>query len=184
MIDKISHFCADFSQNFESVCEHTVEKFCEKDAKKGNFSNRMGFRKKSKLKISCYNQQRDLKISSVWVKKTVRRALEFHGVKTEEIAIHLITDRAMRKMHDRFFQDPSPTDCISFPYDETFLGEVFVCPKIALEYVALNGGDPYNEVMLYIVHGILHLIGYDDIEKQDRSIMRAKEKELMGYLAT
>ena len=47
MVDKIRHFSADLLQDFESMCGHMVEKFCDKDAKKGNFSDKMGFRNKS-----------------------------------------------------------------------------------------------------------------------------------------
>ena len=46
---KICHFCPGFLQNFESMCEHMVEKFCRKDAKKGDFSDQMEFRKKSNM---------------------------------------------------------------------------------------------------------------------------------------
>ncbi len=140
----------------------------------------------SPMKISVYNRQKDLKVSAVAIKNTVRHALEFHKTPCDEIAVHLITDRAMRKMHADFFDDPTPTDCISFPYDKDsssgyfFLGEVFICPKTAFHYIAEQGsGDPYNEVTLYLIHGILHLLGYDDMNTKDRKIMRSKEKELM-----
>lgn len=94
-------------------------------------------------------------------------------------------------MHKDFFQDSSPTDCISFPYDDSaeeddqsycFLGEVFVCPATAIEYVEKKGINVYEEVMLYIVHGLLHLLGFDDLEKSDRRKMRYQEKRAMEYL--
>lgn len=141
------------------------------------------------MKVSVYNRQKDLKLSAVAIKKTVKHALEFHKINCDELAIHLITDRAMRKLHADFFDDPTPTDCITFPYDKDgssgyfFLGEVFICPKTAFHYIAEQGsGDTYNEVTLYLVHGILHLLGYDDMNSSDRKIMRSKEKELMSFL--
>lgn len=141
------------------------------------------------MKVSVYNRQKDLKLSAAAIKNTVKHALEFHEIPCDEIAIHLITDRAMRKMHEEFFDDPTPTDCISFPYDKDgssgyfFLGEVFICPKTAFHYIAEKGsGDIYAEVTLYLVHGILHLLGYDDMNSKDRKVMRSKEKELMDYL--
>jgi probable rRNA maturation factor len=141
------------------------------------------------MKISVYNRQKDLKVSAVAVKKTVKQALEFHQINCDEIAIHLITDRAMRKLHEDFFNDPTPTDCISFPYDKDgssgyfFLGEVFICPKTAFQYIAKKGsGDLYSEITLYLIHGILHLLGYDDINSNDLKVMRSKERELMSFL--
>lgn len=141
------------------------------------------------MKVSVYNCQKDLKVSALSIKNTVKHALEFHQIHCDEIAVHLITDRAMRKLHQEFFNDPTPTDCISFPYEKEdnsgyfFLGEVFICPKTAFHYVAEQGsGDIYGEVTLYCVHGILHLLGYDDMNSSDRKVMRAKEKELMDFL--
>lgn len=139
------------------------------------------------MKISVYNTQKDLKVSSRSVKKTVQLALDFHKIDCDEIAIHFITNRKMCALHRDFFNDPEPTDCITFPYQKDhlghfFLGEVFVCPKTALHYIATHGGDPYSEVTLYVVHGILHLLGFDDMNSKDRKIMRAKEKELMTHL--
>ena len=52
LLEKICNFCVDFLKNFESVCEHTVEKFSKKDAKKGNFSKQMKFRKKSNERLA------------------------------------------------------------------------------------------------------------------------------------
>ena len=77
-----------------------------------------------------------------------------------------------------------------FPLDDgdseegyCILGDIFVCPKTAIDYAAKSGQDPYLEVrMLYIVHGLLHLMGYDDIESQDRKRMRAAEKRHMHHL--
>ena len=142
------------------------------------------------MKISVFNSQKDLKIGVRSVRKAVQLSLEFHQIKCDEISLHFVTDRRMRLLHQQFFDDPSPTDCISFPYDQDgssgyfFLGEIFVCPKTALLYVEVNGGDIYKEITLYAIHGILHLLGFDDIEGRKRKIMRSKENELMDYLTT
>lgn len=140
------------------------------------------------MKISIYNSQKDVKISRQSIKEAVSAALNFHNVCCDEISLHFISDRKMRKMHADYFNDPSPTDCISFPYDKDrssgyfFIGELFICPSAAIQYVDVNEGELYNEITLYIIHGILHLLGFDDIEPKDRRIMRKKEKELMDYL--
>lgn len=141
------------------------------------------------MKISVYNKQKDLKIAATSVKRTIESALAFHNTPCDELAIHFISNKAMCKLHADFFNDPSPTDCVSFPYDSDrssgyfFLGEVFVCPKTALKYVEEKGGDIYQETTLYLIHGLLHLLGYDDIESKDRKIIRSKEKELMTHLS-
>ena len=62
------------------------------------------------------------------------------------------------------------------------LGEVFICPKAALDYTELEGGDPADELTLYVVHGLLHLLGYDDIALEDERVMREAERKHMAQL--
>ena len=104
-----------------------------------------------------------------------------------EVSIHFIGETAMKRLHQQYFHDSSLTDCISFPVDcesqsYRLLGDVFVCPRVALAYALKNQGDPYSELSLYIVHGLLHLMGYDDIKEKDRKRMRAAEERQMRHL--
>ena len=110
-------------------------------------------------------------------------------ISTDEVILHFVSKAMMGKIHDTFFSDPSPTDCMSFPMDppETkpsagkhrILGEVFVCPKVALEYAKEQKLDPHKETTLYIIHGILHLIGYDDLTPSDRRQMHRMEQKCL-----
>lgn len=134
------------------------------------------------MNVFLYNQQKDLKVSLRAAKKLVQEILAFEKVETGEISICFVSQKRICELHKQFFDDPTPTDCISFPLDEETLGEVFVCPKAALDYCAKKGGDPYEETALYIVHGILHLLGYDDLEPGPRRVMRKKEKKCMAHL--
>ncbi len=98
--------------------------------------------------------------------------------------VHFVGKKKIAEIHSDFFNDPSPTDCITFPYkDPEFLGEVFVCPQVAKEYVEKHGGDLLSEITLYIVHGFLHLLGYDDQTDEDRQKMRRAEKKWCDLLA-
>jgi probable rRNA maturation factor len=136
------------------------------------------------VKISIYNDQKDLKISKKHIKKQVRAIFESEKVSCQEIAINFVDKKTISKLHKKFFNDPSPTDCISFPIDkpfekDCFLGEIFICPKVASEYLK---EDPYGETTLYLIHAILHLLGYDDISKKDKIVMRKKEKSYINFL--
>ena len=127
-------------------------------------------------------------------KSVVKHVLATEGVETDEITIYFVTSPKICRLHADFFRDPSPTDCISFPIDDVdavqdsyhVLGEVFVCPHTAIDYLSTQSkeviSDPYQETTLYLVHGLLHLIGYDDIEDEDRLKMRAAEKKHMRSL--
>lgn len=116
--------------------------------------------------------------------------ISFEGQSCKEISIHFVSKKEICDLHGQYFNDPSPTDCISFPLDEEededngyrILGDVFVCPEVAIEYAATHQTDPYEETSLYVVHGLLHLLGYDDIEDDDEAEMRAAEKRHFAHL--
>ena len=79
---------------------------------------------------------------------------------------------------------------MSFPIDPPsedrdfhhVLGEIFVCPKVAVEYALENDLDPHKELTLYVIHALLHLIGYDDIDESDRKKMREEEKRCLSIV--
>lgn len=140
------------------------------------------------MNIIVEDSQISLQISSQRVKKIVKAILDHEKQKCNEVVVHFVTTEEICRLHEEFFNDPSPTDCISFPLDESndedyrVLGDVFVCPQTALEYAKKNELNPYEETTLYIIHGLLHLIGYDDIEEEDQLAMRAAEKKHMQNL--
>jgi len=118
----------------------------------------------------------------------VKALLSYLNVDCYEVIFHFVNEPEICELHEEFFDDPSTTDCISFPIDDEktvenrILGEVFVCTDTAIKYAKEHNLDPYEEAYLYIVHGILHLIGFDDIKENDRIIMKKKEKQCMDFL--
>ena len=137
---------------------------------------------------TIYNKQKDIALSLSNIKLMIPFLLRTLNISTDEVILHFISKAAIGKLHDTFFSDPSPTDCISFPIDpptttptskQTILGEVFVCPKVALEYALEKKLDPHQETKLYIIHGILHLLGYDDLDSTSRRKMRQMEQKCL-----
>jgi probable rRNA maturation factor len=145
------------------------------------------------VRVRISNQQKDLPIPTRLIKRIAMEvvALEIKRAAStnvySEVGLHFITTRAMCRLHDRYFDDPSTTDCISFPVDSTqceerLLGDVFVCPKTAIDYATLHDIDPQQELILYVIHGLLHLLGYDDIHPKERVKMRAAERRHLRHL--
>ncbi len=134
------------------------------------------------MDVHIFNQQKDLCISHAQVDNVVKEMLKHEGIQCDEVSIQFVDTSKICELHQRFFDDPTTTDCISFPIDppgtEGFcvLGEVFVCPETAINYAKNHNTDPLHEVTLYIIHGLLHLIGYDDISEKDEPLMREAEK--------
>ncbi|NGX61375.1 MAG: Endoribonuclease YbeY [Chlamydiae bacterium] len=143
------------------------------------------------MKVLVFNEQSDLPINTETVQPVVKEALALENRRTDEIAVYFVSSQEISRLHKEFFDDPTPTDCISFPMDtgtETgyqMLGEIFVCPKTALDYVYKSGQEIneeiYREVTLYLVHALLHLLGYRDQEPADIKQMREAEKRHLEH---
>lgn len=140
------------------------------------------------MDIVVYQNQDDLPIDEPSVVGLVKEVLFLKKITKGELILHFISKEEITQLHDQFFQDPTPTDCITFPIDpidswekdpSPLLGEIFVCPKVGMEYSPEN---PYFETALYIVHGILHLLGYDDLCDEDANKMRLAETEVLEHL--
>jgi probable rRNA maturation factor len=139
--------------------------------------------------VNIFNQQTTLKISLEQVQHAVLEVIRNEGQVCDEVSLYFVDAAAISQLHDQYFNDPSATDCISFPMDSDqdpssyrILGEAFICTKTALEYAAKHKADPYKETTLYIVHCLLHLMGYDDVNEEDRNLMRRAEKRHMQNL--
>lgn len=134
------------------------------------------------MQIEIFDEQSSFRIQPELFQKHVRVLCDFLSIQTKEIFIYFVTRKKIAQLHEQIFQDPTPTDCISLPMDEETLGEIFVCTDVALEYAQENNIPPLEEITLYVVHGLLHLIGYDDISEKDRMKMREKERECLQFL--
>ncbi len=139
----------------------------------------------SPLIVSIYQKQRTLSIASASVEAAVLFLLKTKKVACKEVSIHFVTKKEISTLHAEYFDDPTPTDCISFPIDPQFsLGEVFICPSVAAAYAKKHRLDPYEETTLYLIHSLLHLLGYDDIEEKDRRRMQKEEQRCLKLLKT
>lgn len=139
------------------------------------------------MNVNIENSQSALSIDPALVQRIAEEVVLLENKKFDEVSLYFVTTQEICDLHEEYFDDPSPTDCISFPIDNTdggyrILGDVFVCPETAIEYAKENGGDPYEETTLYIVHGMLHLLGYRDIEEEEEKEMREGEARHMKHL--
>ncbi len=142
------------------------------------------------VKIDVYNKQKKWRISKRAVKNIVQAVIAFEKQICNEVTVHFVSTKKICALHEEYFNDPSPTDCISFPMDDNLdneldyriLGEVFVCPQTAIDYANTHGVDSGEECTLYIVHGLLHLMGYEDLIPSLKTVMRRAEKKHMAHL--
>ena len=101
-----------------------------------------------------------------------------------ELSIAFVNDAEIAQVHADFMDDPSPTDVITFPAQPEMksAGEIIVSVDHAQSRAA-ELGEPFSrELSLYLVHGWLHLAGYDDSKESDRSKMREAEQKALLIL--
>jgi probable rRNA maturation factor len=134
------------------------------------------------LKINIYDRQKDLPLEKLPVRKALRELLGYLQILCDAVSVYFVSKKKICELHNQFFSDPTPTDCITFPMDDSHLGEIFICPATAISYAKKRGIDPYRETLLYLIHGILHLVGYSDLDPADRKAMRKMERSCMDHL--
>ena len=109
------------------------------------------------------------------------RTLVAEGRPGVELSLSFVGEEEMADLHVRYMDEPGPTDVLSFPMDEDgLIGDVVVCPAEA----ARNNTDVAAELRLLVVHGVLHLLGYDHEADDDRRAMWAKQDAYVGSLTT
>jgi probable rRNA maturation factor len=100
-----------------------------------------------------------------------------------ELSVSFVDEAEMTDLHVKYMNEEGPTDVLSFPLDEVddrgvrLLGDVIVAPSVA---AANNPDDPAGEVRLLLVHGILHVLGYDHEEDAERAEMWSRQERYSG----
>lgn len=102
-----------------------------------------------------------------------------------ELSVVFLTDEALARLHGDFLADPTTTDVITFEGDPAagLAGEICVSADTARAYARRHGRDFAAELTLYLLHGWLHLAGYDDLRPERKRRMRAAEARALRLLA-
>ena len=142
----------------------------------------------STLVVDVSDRQKLLRVSARGLERIVRRALVAEGVGEAEINVILVDDRRIAAVHRRWLGLPGPTDVITFdlaagtagtPRASVLTGDIVVSTETARRMARAVGWTPRQELAYYIVHGLLHLTGYDDHTPADCRQMRARERAVM-----
>jgi probable rRNA maturation factor len=109
-----------------------------------------------------------------------------------DIEIAIVDDPHIHQLNKRHLEHDWETDVISFPYlipkpstpvaQRRVVGELIVSWETAVREAHTTGWPPLTELILYIIHGTLHLVGMDDTQPADRTAMRSVEREIMRLL--
>ncbi len=131
----------------------------------------------------------------VGVARHVLDAMRIHPL--AELSILLVDEGEMAVLHERWMDEPGPTDVLSFPMDElrpgrvdtdvdidddavaAMLGDVVLCPAVADRQGRAAGHSVQDELELLCTHGILHLLGFDHAEPDEEKEMFGLQRDLL-----
>ena len=139
------------------------------------------------------NNESAVSVDEPRVLKLATFALDYlHIHPAAEMPIIFVDEPAMEKLHIEWMDEPGPTDVLSFPMDELrpgtesdptapgILGDIVICPQVAIKQAETAGHPAINEILMLTTHGILHLLGYDHAEPDEEKEMFGLQGEILA----
>ena len=124
---------------------------------------------------------REIDVDHEALAELARATLAGEGLMEGELSVSFVSQQEMAELHRRYMGEDGATDVLSFPLGEDgLIGDVVVCPEEARRN---NPQDPAAELRLLVAHGVLHLLGYDHEEEQDRRDMWTRQERYSGVSA-
>lgn len=155
----------------------------------------------SPYQIQITNQQANVPVDEAQLLRFATETLRSEGIARAEISIAIVDDPAIHTINCEHLQHDYPTDVISFLLDSGEAdprsaqggqgrrgqglwidGEIILSADTAVREATDYGWDTSSEMALYVVHGLLHLCGYDDLTDEEQAIMRGREREILSAL--
>ena len=144
------------------------------------------------MNLVITNRQRAKKINLRRLRAITEALLAELKITSAEIGVNLVGTREMALVNETFLQHEGPTDVITFDHRDCKLqnanckseihGELFICVNVAMTQAKEFKSTWQAEVVRYVVHGVLHLLGYDDLKPALRRRMKREENRLMRRL--
>lgn len=139
------------------------------------------------VQITVFNRQRRVRFDAEWLGRFAALALNqcahhsgdglFRLKQTCVVEVVVVSDSAIARVHEKFTGVPGPTDVITFDH-----GEIVVSGDTARRGAAKHGHTVVEELALYVVHGLLHLNGFDDREPKARARMHRVQNRIWRSL--
>ncbi len=153
------------------------------------------------FEIDIENGQSQLAVDELRLQRAILTTLHQEQVESAVLSISVVDDPTIHRLNREHLQHDYPTDVISFQLDHIRLtqlpqevmvdrpsagchieGEIVVSADTAEQQAAAGGWTASDELLLYVVHGLLHLCGYDDLSPELKCIMRARERSVLAEL--
>lgn len=138
------------------------------------------------ISVSISSPQDIIELPYAQLREAGRMVLEGEGVGDAKISLAFVDNTTIHRINKQFLDHDEVTDVITFPLSgkgaKKLEGELVVGAAVAVEQAAERGHDVVVELCLYVIHGLLHLCGYDDRDEKDALEMRGKERYYLTAL--
>ncbi|MFH0732014.1 MAG: rRNA maturation RNase YbeY [Candidatus Omnitrophota bacterium] len=142
------------------------------------------------MTIEILNLQNKVRMDENMIKKAAFKFLKYlKQPKSSFISLIFVSSYRIRRLNGEYFKKNTITDVIAINPGrfksrafDNYLGDIVICPQKAMTNSKRFNTSFKSEIMLYIAHGILHLLGYGDLKTKDSQKMRKKEGELVSLL--
>jgi probable rRNA maturation factor len=134
------------------------------------------------IKIHIASRQEYLPVNRSEIEKIYKSVLKEKRYINCSVSLVMVDNSEIRKINKRFLKHNRITDVISFPLSDSadnLLGEIFVSAQKAFQEARKRKIPPQQELILYCIHGLLHLLGYDDTTPRKKKIMWKKQEALI-----
>jgi len=136
------------------------------------------------VSLSIQNRQRRVPVETLRLRQLAARALDALGLADRDVHVAVVNDRAIRRVNEQFLGSCHSTDVLAFdlegPGPAPRLGEVIISADTAARHAKGLGVPVAAEMDLLLVHGLLHLAGYDDHRPRRARIMHARAREILS----
>ena len=137
------------------------------------------------MSLSIENRQRRVAVPSSRLRRLATRTLGAVGRPDREVHLTVVDDREIRRLNTRYLGARRPTDVLAFnleaPGPSRLLGEVIISAQTAARHAARLHVPVALELELLLVHGVLHLVGYDDHRPDAARRMHEREREILTF---
>ena len=137
------------------------------------------------IHVELINETEDSSVDQRRLVNAVQRVLQLESISSDEIGIAIVADARIHELNVQYLGHDYPTDVLSFPLsanDQPLQGDIAVSLDTARAQAARYGWTVQDELLLYVVHGVLHLVGYDDQDQPSAVRMQARQRELLVEL--
>ncbi|MGQ9575857.1 MAG: rRNA maturation RNase YbeY [Thermoguttaceae bacterium] len=137
------------------------------------------------IRVAIADQQRAVRVDRRRLRRAVQWVLFQEGIAEAQISLAIVDDATIRRLHRQFLDRDEPTDVLSFLFErsaKSLDGEIVVSGQTARQVARLYHRPAFAELLMYVLHGVLHLVGWRDDTPRRRAEMDARQQEYLAGL--